>query len=1074
VTQPILIDNPDTLIIAAGSDAISLGIAAPVDTGGLPMTITLTDVPADGVVEYWNGDYWQTAQSGDTLTADELASLTYTPSSGAHGVESLSYFIGDGVSKAGGSIDISVIDGAGGGDIMYFSATSTGNIGPDLFSFTTDGGPVADPVRFDGSAQYGSSAGEDGGFANFGGALYFNAFSTSTGDALMKVSPDGGVSVVEGPSGGHLDNGGFDANFTEFNGSLYFRAFGDGGDELFSVDRDGTTRGWDVNPGDSNNGSPGQYGGFAVFDGALYFSANSSGNNDNPDAADLMRLNSDGTLENLALRTGPNAAYGSFAGEDGGYAVFNNALYFNAYTDSTGDTLFKLAAGSDVAVAVDALEIDHTDAGQIDSAFHVFDDKLYFNDFSATIRAETLFQIDTSGTLSAILYNSEALENAGARGGFVDLGDSTYFLASTGETGLDLFKLNTSGEVTALDVNPGGSDLVDDNMSANMVAFNGSLYIDGYDVDYGGDYFYKIDQDGTISVVDLGEATENAGATGFQVFDGKLYFEANTADGVELVSIDTDGNIVTTDINDGGSSNPGDPGGFGVLAGPAFDGGDASDILAAGSVDTSLSGGGGDDLLRSGFGNDTLDGGTGIDTASYENAQGGVDVDLGGDRDSAVAFGSAQEGSAHGAAGEDTLIGIENVIGSDWDDQITGDGAANSLAGAGGDDTFYASGGQDTLNGGEGFDTVDYSDSAVGVTVNLTSGYGTDILVSIEQVFGSQHDDVLVAGAGYSELYGDYGDDHLFAAGNGANGDWLDGGEGIDTADYSNATTGVTAELDGGKRGAPAPGSFDGDVLVNIENLVGSDFSDHLTGNEADNVLTGGAGDDALIGLDGNDTLYGGDGDDTLYGGPGDDHFDGGTGVNTVSFNGVSAGETVDLAAGTATGSAGGADTLVAIQNVGGSLYGDVISGDLGANLLDGDHGDDHLFGLGGADTLVGGQGSDTLAGGYGADVLTGAVGNDTFVFGSVGEVRSGEDLITDLTNNDVIDLSGLDAKGQKPGHQAFHLVDAFDGHKAEMTVSYDADSNRTLLLFDTNKDGVGDMSIAISGNHTDFSHFIF
>ncbi|MEI9903623.1 MAG: hypothetical protein WDN06_06290 [Asticcacaulis sp.] len=62
-------------------------------------------------------------------------------------------------------------------------------------------------------------------------------------------------------------------------------------------------------------------------------------------------------------------------------------------------------------------------------------------------------------------------------------------------------------------------------------------------------------------------------------------------------------------------------------------------------------------------------------------------------------------------------------------------------------------------------------------------------------------------------------------------------------------------------------GDAEGDVVANIENLLGSDFNDILVGNDAANVLYGVVGDDTLFGNGGADIIYGWDGQDTLSGG---------------------------------------------------------------------------------------------------------------------------------------------------------------------------------------------------------------
>ncbi len=138
---------------------------------------------------------------------------------------------------------------------------------------------------------------------------------------------------------------------------------------------------------------------------------------------------------------------------------------------------------------------------------------------------------------------------------------------------------------------------------------------------------------------------------------------------------------------------------------------------------------------------------------------------------------------------------------------------------------------------------------------------GDDVLVGAanSHLHGGDGNDVLVAGPGSNELYGDNGNDMLFS---GPGNDLLDGGAGNNTANYSLATAGVTVST--AELGPQHTGGAGVDTLVNIQNLIGSNYNDHLTGDQGNNILNGGAGDDVLIGGSGNDTLTGGPGSDTF------------------------------------------------------------------------------------------------------------------------------------------------------------------------------------------------------------------
>jgi Ca2+-binding RTX toxin-like protein len=101
-----------------------------------------------------------------------------------------------------------------------------------------------------------------------------------------------------------------------------------------------------------------------------------------------------------------------------------------------------------------------------------------------------------------------------------------------------------------------------------------------------------------------------------------------------------------------------------------------------------------DDTLEGNAGANTLTGGAGIDTVSYENAGGGVTVNL-----------TSTRAQVTGGAGSDTLSGFENVTGSQFVDTLTGTTGANAIDGGAGNDRIIGGGGADTLTGGADADT---------------------------------------------------------------------------------------------------------------------------------------------------------------------------------------------------------------------------------------------------------------------------------------------------------------------------------------------------------------------------------
>ena len=273
----------------------------------------------------------------------------------------------------------------------------------------------------------------------------------------------------------------------------------------------------------------------------------------------------------------------------------------------------------------------------------------------------------------------------------------------------------------------------------------------------------------------------------------------------------------------------------------------------------------GDDMLIGLAGADTLAGGGGIDTASYADSAARVEISL----ESGTAFGGDAEG--------DVLTGIENVIGSAFNDYIRGDTGGNALLGGAGDDELYGYVGDDlligglgadTLAGGDGFDRADYTDSDAAVTIDLDTGRGLgghaegDFLEKIEFVTGSTFDDVIL---------GDRRDNTIEG---GAGNDAITGGDGIDL-------------LDGG------------------------DGNDTLSGDAGIDVLLGGEGDDTLDGGLGFDALTGGAGRDTFV-------FTPGTGTDVDGIADFRIGEDViDLSA---FGIANWTDLAIDADGVGGSV----------------------------------------------------------------------------------------------------------------------------------------------------------
>lgn len=128
-------------------------------------------------------------------------------------------------------------------------------------------------------------------------------------------------------------------------------------------------------------------------------------------------------------------------------------------------------------------------------------------------------------------------------------------------------------------------------------------------------------------------------------------------------------------------------------------GGDGNDILYGLGGNDTLDGGAGDDTLEGGTGDNVLIGGAGIDTLDYsqDTVNAGVTINLG------FTF---PQGPGPGR-GVDQISGIENIRGTSYADQLTGDGGDNVIDGGGnGRDTLQGGAGNDTIIGGVDADSI--------------------------------------------------------------------------------------------------------------------------------------------------------------------------------------------------------------------------------------------------------------------------------------------------------------------------------------------------------------------------------
>ncbi|WP_445301138.1 Ig-like domain-containing protein, partial [Microcoleus sp. Pol11C3] len=195
--------------------------------------------------------------------------------------------------------------------------------------------------------------------------------------------------------------------------------------------------------------------------------------------------------------------------------------------------------------------------------------------------------------------------------------------------------------------------------------------------------------------------------------------------------------------------------------------------------------------------------------------------------------------------------GSNYLIGSLFNDTISGGGGDDTLLSRDGDDLLRGEDGNDSLNGGAGKDIVEGgrgNDTARG-------GKGDD-LVSGDQgddvAFGDQGNDLVLGSEGNDTLYGGKGNDCLRGGGED---DLIFGDKGND--------------------------SVFGDTGNDC--LIGGAGNDILLGAEGGDVITGGVGNDTGDGGEGDDLIFGGDGNDSLSGDAGDDILSGDRGSDTLT-----------------------------------------------------------------------------------------------------------------------------------------------------------------------------------------------
>jgi Ca2+-binding RTX toxin-like protein len=428
---------------------------------------------------------------------------------------------------------------------------------------------------------------------------------------------------------------------------------------------------------------------------------------------------------------------------------------------------------------------------------------------------------------------------------------------------------------------------------------------------------------------------------------------------------------------------------FNVVAAPPIIGTSGDDNLLATQCADTINAGDGNDNIDAREGSDVIIGGAGDD---HIIAGAGNDVVYAGAGNDVVFAGSGND-IVFGGPGND------RIYGEDGDDNLMGEHGDDVLFGGAGNDIILAGGGEDLARGDRGNDTLDGGDG----DDDLDGGDGADIVIAgagNDLIAGGDGNDTLSDGVGRDTVDGGTGDDYLIAAADGE-ADSYDGGAGIDTLDYSTATSGVVVDVANNAANGADIGS---DGIKRFEAVIGGSGGDTIIAGASSLSMDGAAGDDRLIGGNGDDVVADGAGQDIVQAGEGDDRvsasadaasdqYDGGGGSDTLSYATATLSVTIDLANGRADGQ------------------------DIGHDLI-------NSF-----EKIIGGGGDDRLIAGSGSISMTGGAGRDLFQF-----QRSDDDhepllirKITDFTVGDRIFAATYEIAYLQEADAGQQIADMFD-----------------------------------------------
>lgn len=545
-------------------------------------------------------------------------------------------------------------------------------------------------------------------------------------------------SVIDSVAAPRLD-GSFRVATTVIDGQVYVYASGflDDGVQVLRMDADGQ-----LTPiGAVRASGPNPLAGPAELDvtevgGRLYLIVTSTGD----DAVMSFEIGTTGLRAGLLTRA--DAVQGGSPDHD-----LDHPDHVEAF-DTAAGSFIAVAANDSNAVFIYQLSdtgqmtlIDSAGAagGASDLTLHTIGARSFLYVSGETGDSIAVFEVADDGTLTEATGVSP-VDPVGEPLKAATIGDAELLVNANSDGLFSVFALSDDGTPAFLSsydaqANDGFTDL----RRFEIVTIEGATFI--FSVIGDGVGIYSLEEDGTITLVTtVASAADLRVATGLQhqEIDGRHFIVVNAsdADAVTTIEIGAGDDLIF--------GSPGDDTILGFAGNDNLSGADGHDVILAGT---------GDDLIFPGFGSDTVNGGDGVDTVNYSNTW-AVNVRLFGDRASGEGF-------------RDSLVSIENIVGSTLDDLLSGDDGANVIDGEAGNDRILGLSGEDVLIGGAGADVL-----RGGRDNDLAQGGDDD-----DRIQGERGNDTLLGEAGEDFLFGGDGQDILNG---GADDDRLSGGEHAD------------------------------------------------------------------------------------------------------------------------------------------------------------------------------------------------------------------------------------------------------------------------------------------------------